>query len=76
MKCPLSFFIFLLILYNYHAFHRGDNELAWDINEKDTCLRILEYLKYFFPTNMGILSSKALLTWILYLAGDNMFLRQ
>lgn len=42
------FFIFLLILYNYHALQGGDNELAWYINEKDTCLRILEYLSYFF----------------------------
>lgn len=71
-----SFLLYLFVDSVLLSFQGGDNELAWYINEKDTCLRILEYLNYFFSTILWILSSIALLTWILYFGGDNVFLRQ
>lgn len=43
-----SFLLYLFVDSVLLSFQGGDNELAWYINEKDTCLRILEYLSYFF----------------------------
>lgn len=43
-----SFLLYLFVDSVLLSFQGGDNELAWYINEKDTCLQILEYLSYFF----------------------------
>lgn len=43
-----SFLLYLFVDSVLLSFQGGDNELAWYINEKDTCLWILEYLNCFF----------------------------